>query len=295
MDTSTKLNLLNQYVSGKPRQVVEHYLLLGTEDAYQRARSLLHERYGNCNVISTSFLDKLEKWPKIGIKDSLSLREFSDFLNKVVAAQKTIKSLALLDFARENVKLVSKLPYQVENNWRDVIERHRAAQGEQSFPSFSRFAEFIKEAADRANIPELDELPKFRNPSNRPKKSQGANSFATSINSQSSCVEGKGADSCLFCQKTHDLNSCEEFKKKSYKDRKKFFFAKRLCLGCASSSEHQYKDCNVKKSCAVCSELHPTFILGQESICRSLTLCQCLPPFGTRWWNRAFHDCTCLG
>ena len=32
-----KLNMLNQYVTGKPKQVVEHYLLSGTEDAYQKA------------------------------------------------------------------------------------------------------------------------------------------------------------------------------------------------------------------------------------------------------------------
>ena len=34
LDTNTKLNYLSQYVAGKPRQVVEHYLLIGTGDAY---------------------------------------------------------------------------------------------------------------------------------------------------------------------------------------------------------------------------------------------------------------------
>ena len=36
-----KLNMSNQYVTGKPKQVVEQYLLIGTEDAYQKARSVL--------------------------------------------------------------------------------------------------------------------------------------------------------------------------------------------------------------------------------------------------------------
>ena len=53
-----KLNMLNQYVTGKPKQVVKHYLLIGSEDAYQKARSVLQERYGNCNVVSTAFINK---------------------------------------------------------------------------------------------------------------------------------------------------------------------------------------------------------------------------------------------
>ena len=61
MEADIKLNILNQYVAGKPKQVVEHYLLIGTEDAYQKAKSELQERYGNCNVVSTAFINKLEK------------------------------------------------------------------------------------------------------------------------------------------------------------------------------------------------------------------------------------------
>ena len=55
---------------------MEHYLLIGTEEAYQTARSVLQERYENCNVVSTAFINKLEKWPKIGPKDASALREF---------------------------------------------------------------------------------------------------------------------------------------------------------------------------------------------------------------------------
>ena len=56
LEADIKLTMLNQYVTGKPKQVVEHYLLIGTEDAYQKARSVLQERYGNCNVVSTAFI-----------------------------------------------------------------------------------------------------------------------------------------------------------------------------------------------------------------------------------------------
>ena len=112
MDAQIKLNFLHQYISGKPKQVVDQYMLIGTEDTYQSARSLLKERYGNCNVVGTAFMNKLENWPKIGIRDAESLRDLSDFLQKIIAARETIPSLAVLDFAKENVKTLNKLPYK---------------------------------------------------------------------------------------------------------------------------------------------------------------------------------------
>ena len=140
LDTDTKLNYLSQYVAGKPRQVVEHYLLLGTDDAYKQAKKLLGERYGNSSVVSSAFT-KLEQWPRIDAKDAASLREFSDFLDKVVAAMKTVPSLGVLDYAKENVKLVEKLPFHLDNKWRDVIQKWRLTHGNRSFPPLTEFAD----------------------------------------------------------------------------------------------------------------------------------------------------------
>ena len=81
MDPETKLNLLSQYVIEKPKHVLENFLLMGTEDAYQSAKALLHERYGTVTlIVSSTFVSKLEAWPNIEIKNADSLRDFSDFL-----------------------------------------------------------------------------------------------------------------------------------------------------------------------------------------------------------------------
>ena len=94
MDAQTKLNFLSQFVTGKPKKVVEHFLLIGTEDAYQSAKTLLYERYGNSNVVSSTLISKLDAWPSIGARNADSLREFSDFLLKIKAAKTTIASLS---------------------------------------------------------------------------------------------------------------------------------------------------------------------------------------------------------
>ena len=144
MDTQTKLNFLHQFISGKPKQVVEQYMLIGTEDAYQSARSLLQERYGDCNVVGTAVMNKLENWPKIGIRDAEGLRYLSDFLQKIIAARETTPSLAVLDFAKENVKTLNKLPFQIQNKWRGIVQRCRVTKGDGAYPTFPEFASSVR-------------------------------------------------------------------------------------------------------------------------------------------------------
>ena len=75
MDPKIKLNFLSQYVTGKPKHFVEHFLLIGTEDANQAGKVLLHERYGNSNVVSSTSISKLEEWPNIVVKNADALRD----------------------------------------------------------------------------------------------------------------------------------------------------------------------------------------------------------------------------
>ena len=82
MDAQTKLNFLSQFVTGNPKTFVEHFLLIGTENAYHSAKVLLYERYGNFNVVSSTLNGRLDAWPSIGARNADALRDFSDFLLK---------------------------------------------------------------------------------------------------------------------------------------------------------------------------------------------------------------------
>ncbi|CAH3167849.1 unnamed protein product, partial [Porites lobata] len=104
-----------------------------------------NERYGNCNVVGTAFMNKLENWPKIGVRDAEALRDLSDFLQKIIAARETTPSLAVLDFAKENVKTLNKLPFQIQNKWRGIVQQCRVSKGNGTYPAFSEFASFVKE------------------------------------------------------------------------------------------------------------------------------------------------------
>lgn len=105
-----KLYYLRKYVEGPAKKAIESYFLLGTESAYQTAWGVLEERYGNPFVIAKAFRDELNSWPKIGSKDSVELREFTDFLRGCEAAMSQIRGLEVLNDCNENQKILSKLP-----------------------------------------------------------------------------------------------------------------------------------------------------------------------------------------
>ncbi|XP_030849142.1 uncharacterized protein LOC105439260 [Strongylocentrotus purpuratus] len=123
LDGATKLSYLNSYVAGLPRKVVEHYILLGTDEAYFQATELLQKRYGSGSIISTAFSKKLSSWPRIFDKDPGGLRQFSDFLEQVVSAKSTESSLGILDYPQENIKMLNKLPLHLERSWRDEVNK----------------------------------------------------------------------------------------------------------------------------------------------------------------------------
>ena len=60
-----------------------------------------------CSWFECPHCNKIESWPKIGPKDAVALREFSDYLDKILAAKKTISGLSTLEYAKENVKLLA--------------------------------------------------------------------------------------------------------------------------------------------------------------------------------------------
>ena len=206
---------------------MEQYLLFGTEDAYQKVKSILQERYGNCNVVSTTFISKLEKWLKIGPQDAVASRKFSGFLDRNLAPKETIPGLSVLRYAKENAKLLAKLPYCIEIKWRDTINQWLHTHSEAGYPTFSKFASFVKEAADKANIPELERLSNSSRPNfksrQKPDRNKGS-SLVTSAVGRSNREEDSSSASkqsrsgpaklnnCLFCGAVHELEDCSDFR-----------------------------------------------------------------------------------
>ena len=99
---SEKIHYLRKYLSSSVREVVENYFLLSSEDAFEEAKKLLEQRYGDPFVIGNAFRNKLERLPRIMAKDGEGLKKFADFLNQCHTAMHSMKCLNILD--KERVK-----------------------------------------------------------------------------------------------------------------------------------------------------------------------------------------------
>ena len=272
---SERLHFLGKYVKGEAKEVVESFLLVDSEDAYDKAKHKLKKRFGDPFAVATTCRKKLEIWPSSQPNDSTGLRKNADFLVQCEEIMEKIGSLRVLNDDHENRKLVSKLPKWASNRWSRLAFHWKEENG--TFPSFSEFVKFVVKEADIACDPVLssplaneEDNGRTRNERNKAKrqwlpqrKPHDANTFKTTAN-----YGNKGTDNekqrpkvivkaCIFCKKDHDLDVCPEYMKGTTSERKEFASTKGLCFGCLQRG-HLSKDCKEGKTCTVCNQQHPT-------------------------------------
>ena len=265
-------NLLPEKVSGgSVRQVVENYFLLSTDDAYDKARALLDERYGDPFIIANAFRSKLDSWPKINVRDPNALLKFSDFLKQCLSAMQTITSLHILNVNQENRKMLTKIPDWLVNRWNRLVAQRKEQTAE--FPPFKDFVEFVakeaKIACDPVTSPmslkgsssaEYEKGHRVQQLHDR-RKTHGGRALLADVaeNRESGHSPSEAIDSlyCVLCKGKHDLDTCKSFLSKSLPGRNTFLKEKGVYCGCLRSG-HVSRRCRQRKKCTTCSKFHPT-------------------------------------
>ena len=251
--TDVKLNLLSQHLVGEAKQLVIGLLSQQTESCYHAARKRLKERYGNPNILSQAFLNKIEEWPVIKPHHPKELQQFSDLLVQIAEIRKSVGGLQILDFPQESKKILAKLPKYFENDWRDEICSWREEKDADSYPPFDHLVRFVERRSNKANIPELQSL-KTMNTGRSPHRERQAGNNARALKTSSSAERGN----CSYCSLQHHINDCSEFPKLSRDDCLKFLKDNQLCFGCGSSADHFSRKCEARAKCQTCGKLHLT-------------------------------------
>ena len=70
---SQKLIYLEQYLSDEALDCIKGLHTLNTTDAYDEARRILDERFGDPYDVADAYGEQLESWPKIGADDNKGL------------------------------------------------------------------------------------------------------------------------------------------------------------------------------------------------------------------------------
>nr|XP_046230542.1 uncharacterized protein LOC124051127 [Scatophagus argus] len=270
-----RLFYLKKYIGGDALCVLEGTFYRSDEEAYTQAWEVLNKRYGHPFVVQRAFRGKLSNWTKIGPKESLKLREFSDFLISCRNAMPHVAGLRVLDDCEENQKLLQKLPDWLTTRWNRHVTR--ALDEGNLYPGFKEFSDFVAEEARIACNPSLHALKNIDEKTGKEqKRPTKANVLATttkvpqkeSSNSRnSSPAEGVTANlpatqtkrpiECVCCQGNHFIYKCEKFAAMTLEEKKKFVIVNNMCFGCLRVG-HVGKNCRKRATCNVCKRNHPS-------------------------------------
>ncbi|XP_038062585.1 uncharacterized protein LOC119733075 [Patiria miniata] len=273
-----RLYYLGRYTSGEARECIKGLLALNSENAYQKAKKLLTERYGNKMLAASTYREKISKWPTVKQDDGKGLRNLSDFLFQCETAMSTLSQLKVLDDPAEHKKIIEKLPRQVQGRWLRFVDQCMYGQKdaeEGDYPPFAELCKFIAKEARIACSPfhqkPMDE--KRETKFVKPTKSGTATTFASKADElttkkKTSPLKGNTpppspnankASTCPLCKSQHQLDSCSSFAAMSLSERHDLIKKSGLCFGCLKWG-HRIRECRHKKQCAVCGRSHPTLL-----------------------------------
>ena len=276
-----RLYFLDKYTRGKANNVVKGFLAMSSDSAYDKARKMLDQRFGNPVHVAEAYKSRLRNWPKINDGDSSGLQDFSDFLIRCEEAMKTMQSMGDLD-STETLRLASsKLPSYSAVKWcRHAHERQTKSK---KIITFSAFMNFVREEAELANDPifspdalkaerkKTGTQPKWgwKNKSKKKDDSDlSANSLATSgtphpsdLASSTKPFADQTDQACPLCNGQHALVKGSKFLKSSVDERSEFIRSKALCFGCFKSG-HMSSGCRNRSICKECGRRHHTLLHG---------------------------------
>ena len=255
---------------GKAKSTEEqlHYIVQDPEKAYQHARTIFKDRFGNNAILGADFEKRISTWPKINPNDPIAVEEFSDFLQQVVIASEHIKSLKVFDFASQIQVLVEKLPAWFKSKWSDKIVKLQREEGKDAFPFFKEFAATVKYHAERMNIPKILSSTNLKEPTKPTTHFHNRDSPMVNLMSKSNedtderqkPEDNTNLTHCFYRKKTtHATKDCEQLQKLSFNARKGFVMRNRLCFNCLNLDQHIARSCKEDKSfCKICLREHAT-------------------------------------
>ena len=160
----------------------------------------------------------------------------------------------------------------MQRNERNDIIRSKVTQAISEYfatdPVFSR--EALRRLDGSSDRPDRFGKGKGSSKSKTSGTSHHASTHATEVTAGQESGSRTPTGLCKFCNKTHDLDDCQEYLKKTLPQRKEFLKEKSLCFACYSPG-HRAHGCAQRRTCKSCSRRHPTgmhddsFTLNQKA------------------------------
>ena len=185
VNSSSKLSLLLQYTSGRARAVIRCCDLMNPDMGYRRARELLQERFGNSFIITETWIDQVTNGPQIKPNERQKLQDFADELRSCMETLQAMGSSAEINVQSLLVKIIARLPFFMQNKWKQEVRKIRKVQCRN--PNISDISKFVLEGAEIANDPiygGLTDSSSHRTQSRMRCDEKGSNFWASQSNDQ---------------------------------------------------------------------------------------------------------------
>ena len=272
---SATLYYLVQYTAGDVQELMRSCLATDSEKGYREARKLLTKRYGQPYRIASACVERVINGPAIKSEDGAALQSFSVLLTSCKNTLTDIGYLSKIENPDSLKKIVSRLPFNLRQKWRDVADT--IIERQEREVTISDVASFVEEKARILTHPILGDIssqPKGKGGfDTRKSTSRRVSSFAADAHNPDHTGEGVSEEipmsgssrrnrlCCPLCKSPHWLSQCNDFRRRGVSERYEFVREKELCYNCLVPG-HYAVVCPKTSFCKVdgCRDKHSTFL-----------------------------------
>ena len=248
VDEGQKLSYLLYYCRGQAKEAIQHCVLLPKESGYREALEILRRQFGRPHDVVRAVTHEVLHGPKLNPGDIDGLRRLA---RQMKACEITLVQLnrgADLDCSTNLVKIVERLPRNLQERWAEVAENAIEAGQE---PTFRELLEFIEKriAVSGSLYGAIASMNSFR-------QERANGDYAQAGRSRLYNIAGS-ISVCPLCHADHSLDECALFKAKTWEEKRTLLREHKCCFICLKRN-HTAKDCKVTVRCTVpgCDRRH---------------------------------------
>ncbi len=240
---------LQQFTTGRAREVVESCANYDMSLAFTKAKTLLINEYDDEYRVSCAYIEKLHQWPPIKPEDPRGIRDLSVYLLRCYNYLENMTSRNPLQNPKEMMTIINKLPYKLRERWRrrthSIVTSHGTVY-------FKHLVDFVHEEAKILNQPVFNEIDTKVTKERKP------------VYTVRAVMTQPQSDQCKYCdfcktKSDHYLSYCKEFEVLQPKEKSDFVRKAGLCFACLRRG-HLSKECTRKLQCRLCKGQHPSVL-----------------------------------
>ena len=279
------LTVLHSNSTGKPQKLIEQHMAIGGVDPSQTLQNVseaLFDQFGSGTQIANSLMSKIASFPII--KDSHNIEQLRELLSLsqlILVNMPASSELQYFNLALGLRQLWEKLPFNLQNKWREYAANFLDSSGFSGHPPFDHFVVFLqkrcKELGNESYLRPMQAYTRRTSGLVSSKRTSDFKSFKTDSASTSPPVKiespkvaplQKGPCCPIHTTGKHPLSVCKVFAKLPFQERREILLKSGLCFKCFG--EHRQKDCTVDVSCSICKKPHATVMHRHQSTTNNL-------------------------